>query len=153
MKTMTLAGSALLPAAAGLLLAAAATAHDTGNPEEALAMLERAVMEMKVNPEGAVVKFNKGLEGFQDRDLYVFCVGPDGKLIAHTSQTKLGNDVTKFIDKRGKEAGKEILQNAKEGEIAQVKYASSRPGESEVLSKGSYITKVAGVVCGVGYYK
>jgi signal transduction histidine kinase len=150
---MTRAGAGLLPAAAGLLLAVAASAHDTGNPEEALAMLERAAVEMKSDPEAAIVKFNKGLQGFQDRDLYVFCVAPDGKLISHTSQTKLGNEVNEFIDKRGKEAGKEILQNAKEGEVAQVRYASSRPGESEVLSKVSYITRVAGVVCGVGYYK
>jgi len=146
MKAMALAG-------AGLLLAAAASAHETGNPEEALAMLERAAAEMKENPEAAIVKFNKGLQGFQDRDLYVFCAAPDGKLIAHTTQRKLGDDVNKFIDKKGKEAGKEILRNAKEGEIVEVKYASSRPGESEVLSKVSYVTKVAGVVCGVGYYK
>jgi hypothetical protein len=93
---------ALALASAGLLFAAQASAHETGNPEEALAMLERAAAEMKENPEAAIVKFNKGLQGFQDRDLYVFCAGPGGKLIAHTSQRKLGNDVNKFIDKRGK---------------------------------------------------
>src|SRR5215210_9410673 len=77
-------------------------AHETGNPEEAEAMLERAVAELKVDPAAALERFNKGLEGFQDRDLYVFCATQDGKLVAHTTARMLGDDITKFKDVSGK---------------------------------------------------
>src|SRR4051794_3522490 len=130
-----------------------APAHETGNPEEAEAMLERAVAELKINPAAALEKFNKGLEGFQDRDLYVFCATQDGKLVAHTTPRLLGDDITKFRDKNGKEAGKEILREAKEGQVVKVKYMFPRPGETEAIAKESYITRAGELTCGVGYYK
>lgn len=136
-----------------LLVAPPVLAHETANPEEAEAMLERAVAELKVNPAAALEKFNKGLEGFQDRDLYVFCATQDGKLVAHTTARLLGNDITKFKDKNGKEAGKEILRETKEGQVVKVKYMFPRPGETEAIAKESYVTRVGELTCGVGYYK
>ena len=128
-------------------------AHETGNPEEAEAMLDRAVAELKVDPAAALEKFNKGLEGFQDRDLYVFCATQDGKLVAHTTARMLGDDITKFKDVSGKEAGKEIIRQAKEGQVIKVKYMIPRPGETEAVAKESYVTRVGELTCGVGYYK
>jgi signal transduction histidine kinase len=116
-------------------------------------MLERAVHELKSNPAHAVQKFNRGLEGFQDRDLYVFCAQLDGKLVAHTNSRFIGNDVRNFKDKTGREPGKQLLSEAKEGEITQITYMHPRPGETEPLVKVSYITRVADLACGVGYYK
>jgi signal transduction histidine kinase len=127
--------------------------HETGNPEEAEAMLERAVAELKADPAAALEKFNKGREGFQDRDLYVFCANRDGKLVAHTTARMLGDDITKFKDRNGKGAGKEIIHQAKEGQVIKVKYMFPRPGETEPVAKESYVTRVGELTCGVGYYK
>jgi hypothetical protein len=44
-----------------------------GTPEEAKAMLERAVAAVKEDKAKALDMFNKGEGGFKDRDLYVAC--------------------------------------------------------------------------------
>ena len=46
---------------------------DFGTPEEAKAMLEKAVAAVKENKAKALDMFNKGEGGFKDRDLYVYC--------------------------------------------------------------------------------
>ena len=44
-----------------------------GTSEEAEAMLEKAVAAVKQDKAKALDMFNKGEDGFKDRDLYVFC--------------------------------------------------------------------------------
>ena len=59
-------------------------AADFGTPEEAKAMLERAVAAVKEDKAKALDMFNKGEGGFKDRDLYVFCANAsDGIITAH----------------------------------------------------------------------
>ena len=64
-------------------LSGGAWAADFGTPEEAKAMLEKAVAAMQADETKALAAFNEGAEGFKDRDLYVFCGGPDGNFTAH----------------------------------------------------------------------
>ena len=47
-------------------------AADFGTPEEAKAMLERAVAAVKEDKAKALDMFNKGEGGFKDRDLYSY---------------------------------------------------------------------------------
>ena len=47
-----------------------------GTPEEAKAMLEKAVAAVKEDKAKALDMFNKGEGGFKDRDLYVACAKP-----------------------------------------------------------------------------
>ena len=55
-----------------------------GTPEEAKAMLEKAVAAVKEDKTKALDMFNKGEGGFKDRDLYVFSANAsDGILTAH----------------------------------------------------------------------
>jgi hypothetical protein len=55
-----------------------------GTPEEAKAMLERAVAAVKEDKAKALDMFNKGEGGFKDRDLYVACANAsDGLVTAH----------------------------------------------------------------------
>ena len=49
---------------------------------EAKAVLERAVAFLKADKDQALDLFTSGNGGFIDRDLYVFCSGPDGMLTA-----------------------------------------------------------------------
>ncbi len=53
-----------------------------GTRDEARALLERAVSHLQSNQDKALDDFTTGDEGFIDRDLYVFCGGPDGMLTA-----------------------------------------------------------------------
>jgi signal transduction histidine kinase len=132
-------------------LSGGAWAADFGSPEEAKAMLEKAVAAMQADEASALAAFNEGAEGFKDRDLYVFCGGPDGNFTAHP--TLVGKSLKDLKDKAGKALGEEIYAAAKEGEIAEVDYMWPRPGEQEPTAKVTYVTKVGDQVCAVGYYK
>jgi signal transduction histidine kinase len=123
-----------------------------GTAEEARAMLEKAVAALKQNKEKALEMFNKGEGGFRDRDLYVFCANAsDGILTAHPYLK--GEQLQDIKGKKGFPLGKEIMQNATEGQIKEVTYWWPRPGSDTPVEKHTFYTKVAGQNCGVGYYK
>jgi signal transduction histidine kinase len=128
----------------------ASAASKFGTADEAKTLLTKAVAAVKVNKSQAIDKFNSGADGFKDRDLYVFCTGPDW--ISTAGPTK-GQNVKELKDKNGKLLGQEMMSVAKEGEMAQVQYVWPRPGTTEAIDKVSFVTKVDDQVCGVGYYK
>jgi signal transduction histidine kinase len=132
-------------------LSGGAWAADFGTAEEAKAMLEKAVAAMQADEAKALAAFNEGAEGFKDKDLYVFCGGPDGNFTAHPKL--VGKSLKDLKDKAGKALGAEIYATAKEGEIAEVDYMWPRPGEEQPTAKVTYVTKVGDQVCAVGYYK
>ena len=139
---------------AAMLLGAAATAlaaAEFGTAAEAKAMLEKAVAALKADKAKALSEFAKGEGGFKDRDLYVFCGGPDGKFTAHPKL--MGQSLKDLKDKTGKPLGEEIYKAAKEGHISEVSYMWPRPGTTEPVQKVSFVTKVGDQVCAVGYYK
>ncbi len=128
-----------------------------GTAAEAKAMLQRAIPELKANETAAIAKFNKGEDGFKDRDLYVFCFNiADGKFTAHQKAALIGTDTRDLKDKSGKAFGQDIynaVKNESEGQITEVSYMFPRPGTTDPVQKVSYLTKVATQGCGVGYYK
>ena len=126
-------------------------AGDFGTAEEARAMLEKAVTELKTNKVVALVKFTKGEGGFKDRDLYPFCGGPDGNFTAHP--TLVGKSMKDLKDKAGKPIGEEFYATAKVGSISEVAYMWPRPNTTDPVQKVSFVTKVDDQVCAVGYYK
>jgi hypothetical protein len=89
----------------GLLVAAneGTAAGQTGTPEEAKAMLERAVAALKADEPAALKAFNAGTEGFKDRDLYVLCGdATDGLITAHGANSALiGQSMRDIKDKAG----------------------------------------------------
>ena len=59
-------------------------AQDRGTAEEAKAMLDKAIAFYKVNgPEKAFETFNDPKGPFVNKDLYVFAVDLNGKVLAH----------------------------------------------------------------------
>lgn len=128
-------------------------ASDYGTPEEAKAMLEKAVAEIKKDVKAALAKFTKKSDGFGDKDLYVYCGGPDGNFTAHP---KLIGKSLKALKDKGtppKALGEDIYANAADGKITEVVYMWPRPGESKASEKIAYVTKVGDQICAVGYYK
>jgi Single Cache domain 2 len=130
------------------------SAADFGTAAEARAMLERAIAALRSDLAAAIAKFNKGDDGFRDRDLYVFCVNAsDAKTTAHADPKIIGRDVREFKDPTGKPFGEEIYATAQVGRITSVSYSFPRPGEAAPVPKESFVTRVSGQICGVGYYK
>ena len=132
-------------------LPASASGAEYGTAAEARAMLEKAVAEIEKGQPSALAKFNEGEGGFKDRDLYVFCAGPDGIITAHPRE--VGSNLKELKDMNGKPFGAEMYQVAEERKIKEVSYVWPKPGGTEPVEKVSYVTKVGDQVCGVGYYR
>jgi signal transduction histidine kinase len=95
----------------------------------------------------------KGGLGSRDRDLYVFCGQADtGVLTVHPALA--GKMLQDIVDKNGKRFGEEMMKSAKPDAIAEVSYFWPRPGaDTTPVEKISFVTRVADLICGVGYYK
>jgi signal transduction histidine kinase len=144
-----LAAGLALPAVSGAL----AQEEERASPEEARAMLDQAVEHYEeVGREQAIADFNEPEGDFRDRDLYVFCVGPDDTMIAHPSV--VGMDVTTLTDAEGQEIGNEIIRIGREEGGGTLDYRWENPTTGEVEDKSTYIEPVGDdVVCAVGYYQ
>ena len=128
-------------------------AAEFGTAEEAKAMLERAVAAVKEDKAKALEMFNKGEDGFKDRDLYVWCANAsDGIMTAHPYGQK-GKQLRDIKGYHGAPFGETIMQNATDGEIKQTTYWWPRPGTDRPLEKTALYTKVGDQICSVGYYK
>jgi signal transduction histidine kinase len=112
------------------------------------------VTELKANEAAALAKFNdKDNKQFRDRDLYVFCFNiSDGKFTAHPNPNLMGTDI-RNLKVKDDPLGQKLFDNVKEGTVSTVDYNFPKPGTTEAVPKESYITRVAGQGCGVGYYK
>jgi signal transduction histidine kinase len=130
---------------------ASAVSAELGSAAEAKAMLQKVVLDLKQDKAATLAKITKGEGGFKDRDLYPFCMGPDGITTAHPTQ--VGTNILELKDKKGKAFGKEMFAVAEEGKFKTVAYMWPKPGQSEPAPKESFVTKVGDQVCGVGYYK
>ena len=143
--------------AAVLTLSSTAFAQQTGGTaDEAKAMLVKAVAAVKADQTKALDMFNKGEGGFLDRNLYVFCFTiSDGNVVAGQVKQGIGRDIRDAKDPTGKLFGPELYAGAKEGQITEVgPYLAPRPGADKTeAQKVSFVTRVGGLGCGVGYYK
>jgi len=120
-------------------------------PEEARAMLQRAITEAKANELSAIKRFNNNDAAFRDRDLFVFCFNSnDGKFTAH--EALVARDVRKLRDSDGKLFGLEMYDRAREDGITEVVYASPLPGSTERTIKKAYVARVGDQICGVSAY-
>ena len=123
-----------------------------GTPAEARAMLEKVVAGMKSDKATTLAQINMGAAGFKDRDLYPYCIGPDGKYVAHPDRSRIGLVYKDVRDKSGKAYGEEVSRLAVEGKIGEVSYIFPRPTDSRPTPKVGLFIKVADHICVVGYY-
>lgn len=132
---------------------ALAGAGERGTPEEALALLRRAVALVESEgPKKAIAVFNDAQGGFVDRDLYVFCMGPDYKMKAHVDPGMRGVDVATLKDPDGKEIGRKLIELAQKGG-GTLAYRWVNPVSKKVEDKVSFLEKAGPLFCGVGAYK
>jgi len=139
-----------------LLLAAGvggATAS-RGTPDEAKAMLAKAVVHYKSAGRAQALKdFNSGKAPFRDRDLYVFCIAPDGLTLANGGFPQyVGTSVNTLKDAEGKPLGKRLIDSAEKGS-GSVEYMWLNPVTKKTEWKISYTARVGTDICGVGAYE
>jgi hypothetical protein len=104
-----------------IAMGTSAQAAQYGSADEAKAMLNKAVEAVKQDKAKALDMFNKGEDGFKDRDLYVFCANAsDGIVTAHP--TAKGEQLRDIKGKKGFPLGKEMMEKATEGQISEVTY-------------------------------
>ena len=140
-------------AAFGLSCSVAA-AQEFGTAAEARTMIDRGITELKTNEGAALAKFNdKDNKQFRDRDLYVFCFNlSDGIFTAHPNPAVKGTDI-RNLKVADDTLGQRLFAAAKDGSVATVNYNFPKPGTTNPVPKESYVTRVGGQGCAVGYYK
>jgi signal transduction histidine kinase len=134
------------------------TAFAQGTAADAKAMLEKAVAAIKADKAMALEQINAGTNGFLVGDIYPFCFNlSDGLNIAGgnpNDKALRGKDVRTFKDATGDNFGARLYAAAKEGQVNEVSYKFVKPGPDKTpVDKVSFVTAVAGLGCGVGYYK
>lgn len=143
----------------GLSTEALAQQASQGTAAEAKAMLQKTVAAVKADKAKALYMIAKGEGGFLDRDLYPFCFNAtDGKVHPFpnpNAKAFFGTDERAAKDAAGKNYGQELFDAAQksEGQISEVSYVFSKPGDSKPAPKLSFVTRVSDLGCAVGYYK
>jgi cytochrome c len=137
------------------LVAGVAYAQDRGTAAEAKALLGDAVAFYKANGQDkAFAAFNDPKGKFVKKDLYIFALDMNGKIIAHGANAALiGKDMMGAKDADGKLFMKEMIDVGKTKGQGAVDYKWESPKTKKVEQKSSYLEKVDGVVLGCGYYK
>jgi hypothetical protein len=146
--------AATVAATLALSLAGCTENKQFGSPDEARAMLDKAVAAVAADKAKALDQFAKGEGGFRDRDLYPFCFNAADGVITAGPASVIGTDVRSLKDNSGKEFGAEMFGGAAEGKVIEVSYMWPRPGEDKTpVLKTSYVTRAGDQACGVGYYR
>jgi len=131
-----------------------ALAQDRGTAAEAKAMVERGIQTFeKLGAKEAIKQFHAKKGPFKDRDLYLFVVGPDGKVAAQAFDPKrVGLDVKAIKDVTGAPYGQKLIEAANPGG-AWVDYVRTDPITGKNLHKSSWVKKYKNHIFGVGIYK
>jgi signal transduction histidine kinase len=144
---------AIYACVAFLCAAGASLAAERGTADEAKALLAKAVRKVETDGTAkAVAAFNDPKGGFRDRDLYVFCYGPDNKVIAAATPALIGTDITNVKDADGNSIGAAMLKMIAAGG-GSIDYRFLNPMTGKVENKQSFLQKAGDSVCGVGTYK
>lgn len=140
------------------LLAASAYSYaaDKGSPDEAMAMVKKAVSLIK--SEGKEKAFaaisDPANTTFHDRDLYIYVYDMNGVAVAHGNNPKMvGKRLIDLKDNEGKPMIKEMVDLAKTKGKGWVDFKWPNPVTKSVESKSGYIEKVDDVLVGSGIYK
>ncbi len=139
----------------------AAPAQQTkqGAAAEARAMLQKTIAAVKADKAKALEMIARGSGGFLDGEIYPFCFNiSDGKIHPFpnpNAKALFGADQRTLKDAAGKNYGREVYDAVQkpEGQITEVHYVFSRPGDTKPSPKISFVTRIGDLGCGVGYYK
>lgn len=125
---------------------------EMGTEDEAKAMSEAAAALVNEQGEAAFETFAE--EGdYQTKDLYVFCMDMEGKMLSHPKKPELVGQNLLDFDKYGDKLFQDMIAVANTEGEGWVEYQWPYPGTEELKPKKSYVIKNdKGFFCGVGAY-
>ena len=137
-----------------LVTSLGASAGEMGTPPEAEAMSQKAAALVNDKGNAAFAVFAAEDGGFVTKDLYVFCMDLDGKMLSHAKKPNLVGKNLKDFNKYGDYLFQDMISVASKKGEGWVEYNWPYPGSEEIRAKTSYIIKNdKGFFCGVGAYK
>jgi signal transduction histidine kinase len=124
------------------------------SPEQARALLDKAVTELSRDQKGTLNEINNLRGGFLQDDLYVFVVDLNSKrYVAHGTNLRLINtDFRKVKDPEGKPVGEPMLALIDKQDAGEYEYRWRNPVTGKVENKHAYARKAGGFLVAVGYY-
>ncbi len=124
------------------------------SPEQATAMLERAVAALQADPAKAVAAFNDLNGGYIEDDLYVFAVAlDDGKFLAHGVSPRLvGTNSYLLTDRNGTPVVRLMVDALRSSDSGELDYAWRNPVTRQIENKHTRFRKVGDTLVAVGYY-
>lgn len=124
-------------------------------PEQAKAILWRAVDELKRHGEEAFPRFNDINGGFVQDDTYVFVVGiKDMHMYAHGAMPRLvGRNVAELTDAKDKLIIRQMMDIVKSKGEGSLDYQWRNPVTGKIEKKRTYLQRVGDYMIGVGYYR
>ncbi len=126
--------------------AVTATATGHGTPEEAKAMLQKAIEHYNtVGRTQALADFNNRVAPFFDRDLYVACIDSTLTIVANGGFPNLVGSKTEPLSRAAWDA-------ASTTKVSSTNYSYTDPLTGTTVPKTLYYEKVGTDVCGVGAY-
>ena len=145
----------LAAACAAACIALPAFAGDRATPDEAKALLAKAVAHVKeVGPEKAFADFMVKPGPWVDRDLYVTAYDLNGKTLAHGSNPRMvGKDNINLQDANGKFHIKERMEIVKAKGKGQQEFAFLNPMNKQIEAKLMFFERVGDVIVACGSYK
>jgi signal transduction histidine kinase len=136
-------------------LQAAAVSAEHGSSDDAVALVKKAIVYIKVNGrEKAFAEFSNPNGQFKDRDLYILVYDMDGNNKAHGANPKLiGKNLSEIRDADGKFIMKAFIDVARHKGAGWINYKWPNPVSQTVESKSTYIERYEDMVIGCGIYK
>jgi cytochrome c len=127
---------------------------ERGTPEEAKAMLQKAVEHYNsVGRTQALADFNGKKPPFFDRDLYVACMDSKHVLVANGGYPQLvGTSADAWRDADGKAMGKAVSDVASSKGEGSVEYRWYNPVSGKIEPKVGFVQKVGDDILLVGAY-
>lgn len=138
-----------------MVVASAAPAKEkAGTREEAVAIVEKgAALLRDAGPARLIEAVNAREKGFRDRDLYLFVLGPDQKIVAHAfDKGRIGLSASELYDGDGQPYGKLFLKLAND-KGQWVEYRIHNPMTGRVAKKSTFVKRVGDYILGCGYYE
>lgn len=140
--------------AASCLSFPALAAEPRATPEEAKAMLAKAVSHIKaVGPEKGLADFMVKPGPWVDRDLYLSVYDMTGKTVAHINPRMVGKDNMNLQDANGKYHVKERFEIVKAKGKGQQEFAFLNPMTKQIENKVMFFEKVGDLIVACGAYK
>lgn len=133
----------------------ALAAEERAKPDEAKAMLAKALAHIKaVGKDKALADFMVKPGPWVDRDLYITVFDMSGKTLAHGANARLvGKDNINMQDANGKYHVKERLEIAKGKGKGQQEFAFLNPMTKQIEPKVMFFEKLDDIVVACGSYK